>query len=344
LATYEVNMPFDAIEYHKRDEAMKTLADRRSLMAASAFDYVDGALWLIGGWRIPQALSLLHNAIELMLKAELESIHRALIADQKKLKYSDLKALLRDAFLSHPKGNNISIPDFDFDRTIAFPDALERVSELYPQVFKKWNKPLKRLHKFRNEIVHYGPDDSLDSKYVEDLILTAFPFIRQFSAAAYPVKFEDLVMGRIERELSVSFRVSEELKKEKENISRYVLKTINYTTSYNASPIAELIDTDGFIRNDGDRDFELSEQCKDDFERDGYEVDDEDSCHICGNYPIFISYDIFERKSKEVRAVAGRCPKCELSISKEDKYLAHFHFGQVPEDKRIKYLENIGEA
>jgi hypothetical protein len=313
-------------------------------MAGSAFDYVDGAIWLIGGWRIPQALSLLHNAIELMLKAELESIHRALIADQRKLKYSDLKAILRDAFLSHPKGANVSVPDFDFDRTIAFPETLKRVSELYPEVFKKWNKPLERLHKFRNDIVHYGPDNSLDSKYVEDIILTAFPFIRQFSNAAYPVKFEDLVMEKIERELLVSSRVSEELKKGKEDISRYVLKTIYYTTSYNASPFAELIDNDGFIRDDGDRDFELAEQCKNDFERDGYEVDDEDSCYICGNNPIFISYDFFDRKAKKVRAVAGRCPKCGLNISKKDKYLAHFHFGPVSEDKRIKYIEDIGEA
>ena len=45
-------MPIDALEYHKRNEAIETLADSHPLMAGSAFDYVDGAIWLIGGWRI----------------------------------------------------------------------------------------------------------------------------------------------------------------------------------------------------------------------------------------------------------------------------------------------------
>jgi hypothetical protein len=83
LATYEVNMPFDALEYHKRRETIKTLADRHSLMAGSAFDYVDGAIWLIGGWRIPQALSLLHNAIELMLKKPSLNLFIALLSQIK---------------------------------------------------------------------------------------------------------------------------------------------------------------------------------------------------------------------------------------------------------------------
>lgn len=337
-------MPFDALEYTIRSEAIKTLRDKHSLMAGSAFDYVDGAIWLIGGSRIPQALSLLHNAIELMLKAELESIHRALIADQKKMKYSDLKAILRDAFLSHPKGANVSVPDFDFDRTIAFPEALERVSELYPEIFKKWNPHLNRLHKFRNDIVHYGPDDALKSKYIEDIVLTAFPFIKLFADAAYPVKFEDLVMKRIDRELSVSFKVTEKLKKEKSEITFQVLKTVYFVTTYNASYFAEFVDKDGFIVFEGDREFELSEQCRQEFEKDGYYVDDDErSCLVCGNFQIFISYDLFDEKTKEVRAVAARCPKCGFDISKKNKYLAHFHFGEVPEDKKKIYLKNIGE-
>ena len=68
-------MPYDALEYHKRGLAINKLRELHSPLAVSAMESLDAALWLLGGWRIPQSLSLLHNAIELAFKGELEHIH-----------------------------------------------------------------------------------------------------------------------------------------------------------------------------------------------------------------------------------------------------------------------------
>ncbi len=88
-------------------------------------------MWLVAGQRLPQALVMLHNCLELAFKAELEGIHPSLIAKVDRWRYEDLKAILREEFLSHPKGAEISLPDFDFDKTITFTEAMKRVANLY---------------------------------------------------------------------------------------------------------------------------------------------------------------------------------------------------------------------
>jgi hypothetical protein len=56
-----------------------------SRLLMSAVSVLDAAWWLIGGNRFEQALVMLDNAIELVLKGELERIHRILIADTKNI-------------------------------------------------------------------------------------------------------------------------------------------------------------------------------------------------------------------------------------------------------------------
>jgi hypothetical protein len=75
----------------------------------SSFESFMAALWLITDDNFPQALSLLHNSIELAFKAELEQIHPLLIADSKRLDYETLKIYLREEFLKHPRGLHINI-------------------------------------------------------------------------------------------------------------------------------------------------------------------------------------------------------------------------------------------
>src|SRR5262245_18539002 len=160
-------MPYDALEYLKRELALKKIRESHSPLAVSAMESLDAALWLLGGRREPQALSLLHNAIELALKGELENIHRALIADGRRWGYEELKAILREAFLAHPRGASVNLPEFDIDRTITFDEAINRVKDLYPSLLTKWEKQLKKLHSFRNKLIHYGHEPSDISDFVE---------------------------------------------------------------------------------------------------------------------------------------------------------------------------------
>src|ERR1700682_5144524 len=93
----------------------------KSRLLVSALGVIEAACWLIAGDQYAQALVAFDSAIELVLKGELERIHRILIADTKKLdEFKTLKSLLKDAFLQHPSGKDLIIPDLDFERTIYF--------------------------------------------------------------------------------------------------------------------------------------------------------------------------------------------------------------------------------
>ena len=118
---------------------------------------------------------MLDNAIEVSLLGELDRIHRILIANTKELNdFRTLKSLLRDAFLKHPPGGCVDIPEFDIEKTIYFEQAFDRVAELYPGLSETWKKRLvgvekdKRdsLHALRNNIVHFGNNSEQKGRYV----------------------------------------------------------------------------------------------------------------------------------------------------------------------------------
>jgi hypothetical protein len=97
----------------------KKLQELNSRLLLSSADFIDSSLWLVAGDRLPQALVMLHNAIEVALTGELERIHKILIANTKELgDFRALKSLLREAFMKHPSGTDVDIPEFHIEKTI----------------------------------------------------------------------------------------------------------------------------------------------------------------------------------------------------------------------------------
>jgi len=215
-----LHLLIESAHFKVEREKLKRL-DSRLLM--SAVNIIEAAYWLIGGNRYPQALVMLDSAIELILKGELERIHRILIADSRNLDFKALKGLLKEAFLQHPSGRDMDIQEFDIERTIYFDTAFERVAELYPDI-KGWRKRLldkggdsDALHALRNEIVHYGGDDANSGKYVAAIVEIALPFIEKMLALITqheesPVSLPHLLMEWIYREVGVAQAVLKELR------------------------------------------------------------------------------------------------------------------------------------
>ena len=73
----------------------KKIQELNSKLLLSGVDFMDASLWLLAGNRLAQALVMLHNAIEVALKGELERIHKILIATTKEL--GDFRSL-REAY------------------------------------------------------------------------------------------------------------------------------------------------------------------------------------------------------------------------------------------------------
>lgn len=113
-------------------------------------------------------------------------------------------------------------------------------------------------------------------------------------------------------------------------------------TAYRASYDPVLVDRDGFILDHGDRDWQLADQARPDFEKDGRECDAEMFCHICNAYPMFVELDPVDEKSSIVYPIAAKCFRCGLDIRREDEHLARIHVGEIPEEDIKRFLKDIG--
>lgn len=167
-------------------------------------DAFRASLWLLAVKEISQALVAAHHAIELAMKALLESIHPTLVNDDVArggARYECLKHVLAERF--RERGFGHAIPDraglqddqyenvhaavvdcpADPDRTINFNEARRRVRELIPaeELSQLWCG-LGRLHGERNAISHRGGelDGSLSETYLETLLEIAYPFFVDF--------------------------------------------------------------------------------------------------------------------------------------------------------------------
>src|SRR4051794_43584 len=101
----------DIVDYYARLEERRRIQEGKSQLLLYCLDLVDASLWSLAGWQDPQALVQLDGCIEIILKAALETVHRVLIADMRRLDYEGLKRLLKEAFLAHPRGRALQIKD-----------------------------------------------------------------------------------------------------------------------------------------------------------------------------------------------------------------------------------------
>ena len=182
---------------------------------------------------------MLDNAIEVSLQGELDRIHRILIANTKELNdFRTLKSLLRDAFLKHPPGGCVDIPEFDIEKTIYFDEALDRVAELYPGLRQAWRKRLTSsrgghqdsLHSLRNNIVHNGSNCEASGRYAEAIADTAFPFLEERfqRITGNTVSLPHLLMEWIYREVEFTRLVLRDLQNEQKPPQLYAIKTLQH--------------------------------------------------------------------------------------------------------------------
>jgi hypothetical protein len=353
---------------HLLIESAHFLAERRKLeqlkspMLLSAVSMIEAAYWLIAGNRFDQALVMLDNAIELVLKAELERVHPILIADTKGLgNFQTLKSLLKDAFLQHPAGKQISIPEFDIEHTIHFDAAFDRATELYPSLGAKWRTRLlpakgddpTALHALRNEIVHHGGDVAETGRYVEAIVEVALPFLEEFLGTitrdeAEPVRLSHLLMEWTYREVGVAKAVLADLRSNAMPPAAYVIAPLAHHIVWTYTRWPKPTD---------DQDTIVS-HCWNDWdgfaERQKYPKGWDDSliveisCPICdsdtgeGYLPAKVLLESGPLDQKRLVPEGFLCYVCGLRINPSEKYLARHFVPPIPTDTAAAYLKDLG--
>lgn len=320
-------MPEYILHYAERIAEWKKAQSASSQLLTNALELIDSALWLVAGGRNSQAVSALHNSIELIFKAELERVHRVLIAD--KFDYKSLKSLLKDAFLKHPQGKSLVIEDYDLEKTITFTEALCRTKDLYPQI-GKWDRHLKRLQSARNDIVHYGSDPNKIDDYVFLIAAVAFPFLAEFLASSNGIDLRKLVGRDIYREVDVANAVCLDMQNNGTTQFRTALKTVQRAVLYRNVEFPQPADADGWIKDNFDREFEAAESLKAEL-RGRWEGEVIDApCHICGSIHAFAEIENFEETGvRDMAPLSLACAVCGLDLSRTDTPLPQIHYGVI---------------
>lgn len=325
-------------------EHNKALEHRLPILLKSCFASLDAALWLIAGTNYAQALSLLHNSIELAFKAELAKIHPLLIADNRKLDYETFKSFLKDEFSKHDQGSRLNINDFDLDKTITFTDALSRVKELYPGLFKEWDSGLKELQKHRNQIIHYGANEKDFDQYVHIIASTAIPFLDEFLIASNQVFLDKLLGSGIYHETVVARKVADRLQSERLPSQKYILRTVRRKILRAYSELPEPEGEEGH-KVGFEKDYLLGEQAEKiiDLEWAGdYSV--EIFCKICDSVRTFVKVQPVKEPVLGLIPLALYCPICGLKITEDDKYLALYHVGEIDKEIVDKFFDENRSA
>jgi hypothetical protein len=299
-----------------------------------------GSLWLIAGGRIPQALVMLHNSVEVAFKAVLERIHPVLIADNRRLDYGALKSLFKDAFNAHPHSQHLNIPDYDMERTITFVEAMERVKELYPSV-DGWKVKLKHAQSLRNDVVHYGSSRKAEGEYVESIVTILFPFLQAFLQEASGIDLETILTPKVYRELQVAKKVCERLLQEKQAVESYVLKTVGLIMFHIYIDWPKLSDVTG--THDGEDEFQMAIAMKGKIERAWAEGYIERGCQICDSWSLFVKVEPVTEPKYSLTVLAAKCPHCGLDIDEEERYLAEYHTGELSQEELETFMRDIGE-
>lgn len=326
-------------DFKDRIEHRKKAASAPSLLLANSLDLIDSALWLIAGDRIAQALSSLHNAIELIFKAELERVHRVLIADSRQLDYKSLKSLLKDAFADHPRGKSLAIEDFDLQKTITFSEAMSRAKDLYPQI-GRWEKQLKGLQIVRNDIVHYGSDREKDDEYAQLIAATALPFLIEFLRDSNGIDLREFIGDTVYRELEIAIAVCQQMQSQSETSYARALKTVKYALLYCDVPPPVAFANDAVAEATLLHESMRAESLRRRLSWTGRKL--EVFCKICGSVDAFAEVDVDE--DDEVLGafpVSVACAKCRLEISRADSPLPQFHFGALTEQDIIGGLDKF---
>jgi hypothetical protein len=296
-----------------------------SALVESGLEQVEAAVWLVAGQRFSQAVTAVHAAIELLLKAALETVHPILIAEQ--IDYRLLKSLLKDAVEGIPQLQSEDARTAEFKSTIGFWEAFERAKDFYPQL-RASQADLQRLQAARNGIVHRRADLS-DDELVRLIFGIAMPFLEAFTLSSTGIELEKLLGPNIYREIRVACEVCASLEDSGKTGYAYVVKTIQTAIFYRDVDFPAPIDEDGWALDEGNREFHIGRSLKGELERQCSGIVIDIMCKICGSAYAYAEIDHFDGDAVDCAPHSVACSRCGLWVVRSDTGLAAAHFGTV---------------
>lgn len=297
-----------------------------SSLVPHALEQLDAAIWLIAGSRHSQAVILLHTAIELLLKSELERLHPLLVVDR--VDYKLLKSLLREELKQHPHVKVNDLNELDLDRTITFWEAFVRVTDIYPDL-KSWEPGMRTLQQVRNQIVHHRGDAS-PAYFVNLICLTALPFIECFAQRSAQIDIGKLLGDEIYREVCVARRLCEAFEARGEAPCEYALQTVRTAVIYQDVYMPAPFDENGGLEDESDREYRIGECLLRDAQSSWPGLIVPVDCKICGSMYAYAGVDLQDEVIVDQEPHSLACAQCGLWITHQQRGLAAAHFGMIP--------------
>jgi len=103
------------------------------------------------------------------------------------------------------------------------------------------------------------------------------------------------------------------------------------------------MDSDGWIQEDFDIEFEMAERMRHDVAREWKDDYIERTCHICSSINLFVKVEPLTPEIRSLKVLAAKCPKCGLNIREQHRYLAEYHVGELTSEEIENFLKDVGE-
>lgn len=338
-----MNFPrHEDLNYGLQAEFLKKVREFGTAGAGAALETLDAAMLLLAWGKVPQALVMLHQTIEVALKALLEEVHVLLVLQE--MNFELAKGLAKDHLQKHRLGrritNFIDPETFDPQRTCQFMDAYRRASQLIE--FKSVDvKTVDRINKLRNAIAHYGGKPEESFNYLDVILNGALPWLTEFYREAYGGELSHYLFGPCYRELVVAGEYLGRCKQSQDLprgrilspfAHRFLLESIVGSGRLLFDSEGSMRDTSEWKMENLEADFQHYEMKWSEFRVVG-EVGQLD-CVICGQSCIVALEEPRKVDGETIyHPVAIHCPNCGLHLDPDYSELVQLHYGSITRER-----------
>lgn len=311
----------------------KRLGCKLSVNFVNAVEAVDGALVLLAADRLPLALILIDNAVELVLKAQLEGLYR-LSPD---FIIEDLSAEERRSLLARCQKSVDELPGVNPVVSLekeTFWDVYKQLLKFHEaqdeNLLRSWQPDISRMRDLRNEIQHDGPDVRRTPDILNAVLLTGLPFLEDFFKSAVDISLSSTCWP-LYREVEVAIRTARRLHAKGHRLNRRILDTVALKRRYNVQDDFSSGYDGEPPQRDWDYEYNRRWQHADEYQRrfrlnEWHRIE----CRICFEQG-FLHTEVYE-DSDQIHLHGFRCAMCYASLDNTVPYLLEEHLQLTDEE------------
>jgi hypothetical protein len=320
----------------------EALKERACEQTSNSAGTLEAALLLLAFDNIPQCIILIHQALEMTFKSYIGEREPELLNILNLFNPDDIDLFYEKLETPRPEKDEIGC-NFDIDKNSGhLLAALEVIDKRYDLKISK--SKIKRVNKFRNDIVHQGGQGKINtSTLIKSFITGGWQQLSVFYREAYQIElcdhfFFNVKSSEIDAELTNILSYLKQARQDSfpTNSAHGVVSTLIQSHMITGIGHAQF-DHNGELIDNSDYEHEINEHIFRELDKEWecllehkYHL----HCKICHDLNVYVGVklDEVDWDNRTCHATQIYCRNCGLSISEKYQHLAKLHFGKISED------------